>query len=171
MQKSRIRFAAAVLIAGFTGVGDSHGAEIFKWIGDDGVTHFSENPPESGFASLEVLEVVPKAPVPEAPQRYQSVLDVAKSIEDGRLQRERMRLERKKLILQNREAQQANRYRQEGDDDNRVYYPVYTRYPYKRYVRPYYRRHHGYPVKSPHRYGHKSYGRRGSAPRAVNIDR
>jgi len=161
-------FAATLLFAGLLMAGFSHAADIYKWVGDDGVTHFSEVPPESGMASLEVLEVVPKEAAPADSKSYQSVLDVAKSIEDSRLERERLRLERDRLMLQKKQARQA---RDDIDyDDHRVYYPVYNRYPYRPYVRPYYRRHHGYPV-SPYRYGHKPYGGRGSVPRAINPKR
>ena len=137
------------------------GEQIYRWLGADGATHFSETPPDVDPASVEILEVVPAGRLSPSSRDYQSVLDVAKDIEASRLERERLRLEKKKLLLQERQLQQSAMIPQEYDDDYggvRLYYSPYYRYPPKPYRRHYYRRPVNPEPYSSHRYGRPGHG-------------
>lgn len=145
------------------------GDQVYRWVGADGATHFSETRPDIDPAGVKILEVVPEARrLSPSSADYQSVLDVAKAIESSRLERERLRLEKKKLLLQNRQLRQWAMIPQEYEDDYRgvrMYYSPYYRYP-PRHPR---RRHYYHrPVNpgpySPHRHGRPGYG----GPSATN---
>lgn len=149
-------FSAAVL---FTATTSSD--QIYRWVGADGATHFSETPPDVDPASVEILEVVTAGRLSPPSRDYQSVLDVAKDIEASRLERERLRFEKKKLLLQSRQLRQSAMIPQQYDDDYRgvrLYYSPYYRYPPKRHRRHYYHRPVNPEPYSSHRYGHPGYG-------------
>ena len=128
-------------------------AEIYKWVGPDGVTHYSEAAPGTQSQPVETLEFADVASTPAPAADYQAVLEVAKQLEAGRLERERLRLEQQKL----RQQQAAARDRIRNDEAAR-YYPVYPYYyPYERKHPgpPGYRRHR--PVPTPYEYRHHRY--------------
>ena len=137
------------------------GEQIYRWVGADGATHFSETPPDVDPASVEILEVVPGGRLSPPSRGYQSVLDVAKDIESSRLERERLRLEKKKLLLQSRQLRQSEMIPQEYDDDYRgvrLYYSPYYRYPPKPHRRHFYRRPVNPEPYSSHHYGRPGHG-------------
>jgi len=145
-------FISAALLFSVTASGE----QIYRWVGADGVTHFSETQPDVDPSSVEILEVVPAGRLSAAPRDYRSVLDVAKDIESSRLERERLRLEKKKLLLQSRQLRHSEMIPQYYDDDYsgvRLFYSPYYRYPPK----PHRRHYHRGPVNpkpySSHRYG------------------
>jgi len=117
------------------------GVEVYKWAGPDGVTHYAEAPPESALTSLEILNVAATGPASPTVADYQSVLDVANSIETSRLARERVRLEREKLLLQERRQLAQQPYNESYAGTN-VYYLPYSRYPLHHKPRPH---HYGTP--------------------------
>jgi len=145
----------------------AHAAEIYKWTGADGVTHYAAAPPEADLAGLEVLEVTAATPAVTPVANYQTVLDVAGSIEASRLARERARLEREKLRLQERRLAAQQAYREDRDTGDGVYYLPYYRYhrPYKphgphRTLKPYPYRYGQLPSPAPHSNGSQSPGAR-----------
>ena len=157
-------FVSAALL--FTAT--ASGEQIYRWIGLDGATHFSETRPDVDPAGVEILDVVRGDRLSPPSRDYQSVLDVAKAIESSRLERERLRLEKKKLLLQNRQLQQSAMIPQEYEDDYRgarMYYSPYYRYPPRH---PHRRHYYHRPVNpgpySPHRHGRPGYG----GPSATN---
>jgi hypothetical protein len=116
--------------------------EVYKWIDRNGVTHFSGTPPPAEFAGVEVIELSDLPPAsPRAAADYQAMLDVAASIEQSRLQRQRLRLEQQRLA---REAALA-RDRYEPPVSERsyavqgLYYPRHYRYPLPRHRYRHYR--------------------------------
>ena len=134
------------------------GAEIYKWVGPDGVTHYSEAAPGTQSRPVETLEFADVAPPPGAAADYQAVLEVANDLEAGRLERERLRLERQKLRQE--QAQAAARDRRQ-DADSTGYYPAYPYYyPHVRKPGP-----PGYwghrPVPAPYSHRHDRYPPRG----------
>jgi hypothetical protein len=134
--------------------------QIYRWVGADGATHFSETPPAVEGAEVEVLEVIARQRVGAPTRDYRSALDVAKDIEASRLERERLRLEKKQLRLQNQQLREARTTSSDSDDDYRgVYYTPYYRYPPK----PHRRHHYHRPVYpepyASHRYGRPGHGR------------
>ncbi|MCO6412298.1 MAG: DUF4124 domain-containing protein [Thiogranum sp.] len=98
--------------------------EIYRWVTPDGVTHFSESAPEAELASVEVFDLEVAEPVQTAPRDYRSMLEVANSIEAGRLERERLRLEQRRLDREQRAAEisTAEDY---AAPAARIYYPLY----------------------------------------------
>lgn len=157
---------ALLLFCGFFGSAHVYAQEIFKWVDEEGITHFSEQPPEVALASLEILEVVSRPATPSPAGDIRTTLEVANDMQAGRLERERLRLEKQKLEQQNRQARlDAMRY----DEAYRsaYYYGPYWGYPRHRRS---YGHHRGYP-KQPyagHRPPHGQYqGGGGSVPRRV----
>lgn len=162
------KILAAGCIAQFMFYGSTVSAvEIYKWAGPGGVTHYAESPPDSDLASLEVLNVVVVESSSPAIADYQSVLDVASSIEASRLKRERARLEREKLVLQARQQRLAQQQYYDNTSGANVYYLPYSRGRHHYKPDPHnYGRH---PVPAPHNNGGQSHN--GSAPGRVNLSR
>ena len=153
-----IVFISAALL--FTAT--ASGEQIYRWVGAEGETHFSEIPPDADPAAVEILEVVAVDQVSPPPRRdYRSALEVAKDIESSRLERERLRLEKKRLLLQNRRLRESAMIPQEYDDDYsgvRLFYsPFYRHTPkplrHHHFRRPVYPR----PYSS-HRWGRPGHG-------------
>jgi hypothetical protein len=140
------------------------GAEIYKWVGPDGVTHYSEAAPGTPSPPIETLEFADVASPPAAD--YQAVLDVANDLEAGRLERERLRLERQRL--REEQAQAAARDRRQYDESTR-YYPVYPYYyPYgRKYPGPPGYGRHRPPVPTPYEHRHDRYAPRGGVQARV----
>jgi hypothetical protein len=171
MKRSR-KTLAPICIALFALVGGrANGVEVYKWVSPAGVTHYAEQPPEFELASLEIMDVVAAEAVSPAVADYQSVLDVANSIEASRLERERVRLEREKLLLQERQLQQSQQLAEER------YYGGYSGgyyLPYRRYRHPVKPSPHKYgrnPVPTPHGKGGRSSYRGGTPPARVYLNR
>ena len=99
--------------------------EIYKWVTADGVTHYSESAPASGAPAVETVELVDVGPPAQTAPGYDAVLEVAKEIEAGRLERERLRLERDKL---RQEQALAAAREQHQDFQGTSYYPVFPYY-------------------------------------------
>ena len=166
MKRSRAILAAIFSALFALASGAASGVEVYKWAGPDGVTHYAEAPPESTLASLEVVNLIVTEPASPAVADYQSVLDVANSIQASRLERERVRIEREKLLLQERQLQQSQLFAQQRYYENyagtNVYYLPYSRH--QPHHKPY-----------PHRYGtpHNNGGQphRGSVPGRVTLSR
>jgi len=144
--------------------GTASGVQVYKWAGPDGVTHYAEAPPESNLASLEVLDVDTAEPALPAVADYQSVLDVANSIEASRLKRERARLERDKLLLQKRQQLAQKQYYESYAGSN-VYYLPYSRY--RHHKKPYPHQYGGSPGTPHNNKGSQPHG--GSASGRVNL--
>jgi len=146
------------------------GVDVYKWAGSDGVIHYAEEPPETGLASFEILDVVIAEPAPPVVADYQSVLDVANSIEASRLERERVRLEREKLLLQERQLQQSQLFAQQQYYGN--YSGAYLPYRRHRYpLKPYPHQYGRHPVPAPHSNGGQSSSRGVGAPGRVYLNR
>ena len=120
------------------------GQDIYKWQDAQGTTHYSEVPPPVEFSSFEVVDV-PAAPGNEyAAGDYRAALEMANSLQAGRLQREKLRLEQERLARQEQqarlEAQRYNQtYRSPYNDSYYLYrYPAYAKPPYHRPRPPHY---------------------------------
>lgn len=124
-------------------------AEIYKWVGSDGLTHYSETLPASELASVEVLDIATKSPSTVTSRKVQSMLDVARSLETSRLERERQRLEQRKISTQNAQPPGSNAATNTDYPSFFGYpypYPYWHYAPYRHYPpvpRPYAR--HGHP--------------------------
>lgn len=118
-----------------------HAAAVYKWVDAEGVTWFSEEPPATELASIEVSRVAIDDYTPKVTGDLQSVLDVANSIEASRLERERARGEKERLMLKRRQLQQqsANAEQQYNTSYGVWYAPPYYRppaRPHPPYARP-----------------------------------
>lgn len=145
-----------LLVIGFALAGPVlAGAEIYKWVGPDGMTHYSETAPGPQVPVVERLEPVDVAPPPAAAPDYRTALEVAKDLEAGRLERERLRLERQRL--QQEQAQAAAREQRQDAESTRYYpvYPYYYHYP-RKYPRPPVQLRHR-PVPVPYRHPPEHY--------------
>ena len=132
-------------------------APVFTWVDPDGVTHFSESPPEDdSIESFRIeLEQAPAAgPAPD--DDYFSVVRQMERMEKSRLENEKVRTERLQAEAEARRAAAANQPRasnQEYDSDR--YYPTYPVYGYRPGFHP--------GFKPGHRPGHRP-GRPGQLP-------
>lgn len=96
-------FASILLLFSGHVSGDEAGLEVYKWVDDQGVTHYSSGPPPDRTAigeDLEMLQLDSTARSGASEQDYFSVTNQAERLEASRLARERLRLEREKLRLQ-----------------------------------------------------------------------
>jgi hypothetical protein len=130
-------------VAGILAAGIASAGGIYKWQDQKGTTHYSERPPAVELSSVEVLDVEPAGTVTPAPESYRSALELANSLQAGRLEREKLRLERARLAQEERRARlDADRYY--GTAQTRYYYGGYI--PYRTHPgRP----HHGKPHPRP----------------------
>lgn len=121
-------------------------AEIYTWVDEQGVTHFSETPPQDGRTQVEVLTLEPVSVLPSSGQA-RDIIDMANELEASRLARERAALDRQvaleKLNLEEKWLEQQKTEPASGP----IYtYPV-TVYPWRKH-RP--RPPHNKPGCPPH---------------------
>ena len=106
---------------------------VFTWVDQDGVTHFSESPPED--ASVESFQInLEQAPAagPAQDDDYFSVVNQAGRMEKSRLENEKVRTERLQAEAAARQAATANQPRSASNyNDTNRYYPVYPYYGYR----------------------------------------
>jgi len=140
------RCRIGIVVASIALVGAASAQDIYKWQDRKGMTHYSENPPPMGFSSFEVLEVQLVEPVSLVAKDYRSTLELANSLQAGRLEREKLRLERDRLVKEDRRARlEAERYY--DTYQTRYYNGGY--YPYRSYPRrPYSGKPHHRPPKA-----------------------
>jgi hypothetical protein len=128
---------------------------VFTWVDANGVTHYSETPPEdTAVEAFQVeLEQAPAAGPAQDADHY-SVVKQAQRMEQSRLANERIKTERLRAEAEARRAAAARQpYVSSGEDDTERYYPVQ---PYFYGYRPGYR-----PGYKP---GHRPGGRPGHRP-------
>ncbi len=124
---------ACVLGVGTLSMSAVAATEVYKWVGTDGVTHYSETAPRLQPGELQTLELTDVAPPTVPAAGYQSALEVARDIQAGRLERERVRLERERLRL---ERAQADAREEPRYAETNRYIPVYPyAYRHRRHLR------------------------------------
>lgn len=97
----------SVLSACFLLAPASAGA-IFTWVDKDGVTHFSESPPENGSVKARQIEVEPAPVVGNTGEDdYFSVVRQLERMQQRRLENERAKLERLQAETAARQAEEA----------------------------------------------------------------
>ena len=77
-------------------------AEIFKWTGSDGIVHYSENAPESASGKISELDLASIQFMTVSFAGYKNALEVAQSLENSRLDREKLRATKRKLRKEKR---------------------------------------------------------------------
>lgn len=140
------QFGVFIAITGSVVCATVAAEDIYKWQDLTGTTHYSEMPPPVELSSFEVLEVERAGPASPVAEDYRSALELANSLQAGRLEREKLRLERDKLAQEERRARlETERYY--DTNQTRYYYGGY--YPYRTYShRPYYGKPHPRPPKA-----------------------
>jgi len=112
-------------------------AEVYTWIDDNGVTHFSETPPQQQTDDTQRIDL---APLPKSSSSndedddYYSVVNQAERMEARRLENEKLAAEKKQASAEASKAQaEATAIQQGANNDNASddsrYYPVYPYYP------------------------------------------
>jgi len=113
---------AAPLIPAFAGA-------IFTWVDKDGVTHFSESPPENSSVKARQIEVEPVPVVGNTGgDDYYSVVQQLERMQKRRLENERARLESLQAETAARQAEAATAKAQEQENRDEpapaIVYPV-----------------------------------------------
>lgn len=126
---------------------------VFTWVDAEGVTHFSETPPQdTTLDSYEIRLETPPAAGPAAAADHYSVINQAQRMQQSRLEAEKVKTRR---LQAEAEARRATADSQPTivyeDDDSPDYYPVYPYYGYRPGYRPGYKPGHrpGRPVPLP----------------------
>ncbi|NOR40201.1 MAG: DUF4124 domain-containing protein [Gammaproteobacteria bacterium] len=128
--------------------------QIYTWIDDNGVTHFSESPPGDNSLAVEQLEVLPPPSAGSTTdENFYSVVNQANRMETRRLENMKIIAERQQAEAETKRAAaeaQAIKQSPYQDNNNARYYPAYPvipRYGYGRpgYGRPGYRPGYGRP--------------------------
>lgn len=103
-------------------------ADIYKWTSRDGVVHYSESAPDtlSEKASQFDLASIPLMTV--SLPAYQATLELARVLENSRLEREKMRMQKQRNRSYARSAELESKLIQRGSDYRYpVYYPPVSR--------------------------------------------
>ncbi|MCG6899265.1 MAG: DUF4124 domain-containing protein [Gammaproteobacteria bacterium] len=114
-------------------------AQVYRWVDDSGVTHFSETPPPENAADTQVINIAP-TPTPASDRAnaedddFYSVVNQAKRMEARRLESERLAAEKEQARAEASRARAEAAAIQQGPsidsaDNNVRYYPVYPYYP------------------------------------------
>jgi hypothetical protein len=141
---------------------DATAEPVFTWVDQDGVTHFSETPPED--ASVESFRIeLEQAPAagPARDDDHFSVVNQVERMQKSRLENEKVRTERLQAEAEARRAATANQPRSSDNyyDSNR-YYPATSFFGYRSGYQPGYQS--GYrPGNKP---GHRPGNRPGHRP-------
>ena len=116
---------------------------VHKWIDERGVTHYSDEPPDSVETTL--IELPEPTIIRTASEDdgladdYYSISNQWQRMNEERLERERLNLERARI----RAARQTPVTAPAANDDEVRYVPVYSGFGYYRPHRRHHRRHHG----------------------------
>jgi len=141
------------------------GADVYKWIGADGTTHYSETLPVTQPVSIKKISIRVHTADPIGQPAIEETLEVAKQLETSRLKRERLRLDKKMALIDRQRilAEQAAREESRLSATGPVYYLPVNRlhrphklHPHKQFHhRPHTNRPH--PYRSGHGHQHKSH--------------
>jgi len=109
-------------------------AQVYTWIDDAGVTHFSETPPPNPATDIQLINIQPPPASADTPAGdFYSVINQAERMESSRLANEKLAAEKKKADAEASKARAEAAALQQGsynntNDDTR-YYPAYPYYP------------------------------------------
>lgn len=126
--------------------------QVFTWIDDTGVTHFSETPPPDNPADSRRIDIetpAPRGPYPPGDDFY-SVINQAARMESRRRENEKLAAEKRQAIAEARKARAEAMAIQQGtyNNNNTRDYPVYSYYP--RYGQHPWKPGHGHKPKPVH---------------------
>mgnify|MGYP001822123405 CR=1 FL=1 len=127
--KSAVWRVAALLVV-FAWPGSGTTAEVFRWVDEGGVTHFSESRPEQEAQDLQTLELADPVPRSDPENDYYSIANQSKRMEAVRAEREKAQAERD-LAMRQLELEAARNQFQPSPPQTQII----TRYGYSA---PYY---------------------------------
>jgi hypothetical protein len=114
-------------------------AQVYRWVDDSGVTHFSETPPPQNEHDTQVIDIAPALPPASdnantGDDDFYSVINQADRMEARRLENERLAAEKEQAKTEaSRTRAEAAAIQQtpaiDSADNNSRYYPVYPYYP------------------------------------------
>jgi hypothetical protein len=117
------RLLSAIVVIGLA-AGPAGAATIHRWIDADGVTHFSDSPPESKDIDVEIIEFGDDySPTPAPDEDYYSITNQWRRLHEERVARQQLNIERARL-----RAEQAPVPLPQEDDGYQP--PRYIAYPY-----------------------------------------
>lgn len=163
-------YALALLAA--AGLGAAQAAAIHKWVDADGVTHYSDEPPQTPPTTITRLDIDTRAESPASPtgrpDDYYSIANQWRRLYQESLQRQQLEVQRAALSARQQAAPEPA-----GDDreaDSKRYRLAYPRLHQRRYLI----RQHGHapqvPLEAPRQTGinHISNNRRTAGIATVN---
>ena len=109
-------------------------SQVFTWVDDTGVTHFSETPPVDAPEDSRLIDLdtpAPRGPVTTGDDFY-SVVNQARRMEIRRLENEKLAAEKKQAYAEARKARAEATAIQQGAynyNNSPRYYPVFSYYP------------------------------------------
>ncbi len=100
-------------------------AEIFKWTGSDGIVHYSESAPESASVKVSELDFASIQFMTVSFPGYKNALEVAQSLENSRLDREKLRATKRKLRKEKRTERHYSKIRNTRTETrHNIFYPL-----------------------------------------------
>ncbi len=118
-----INLAVSVaLTAGFLLPGQAAAVEVYKWMDEQGIVHYSGSPPPEAVTEFATLEFPNEYDAPsESENHHLAMLQVAKELEKSRLAREKIRAEQE--ALERQRSQRIMAIPPAYEDG--AYYPLY----------------------------------------------
>lgn len=117
-------------------LGNAGAANVYKWVDAEGVTHYSDAPPDAIETTLiDVPEPGPKraADDTQTDSDYYSITRQWERMNRERLEREKLEVERARIRAQQKAAAPRTVYVPETGDDR--YIPIYVGYGYRKHYR------------------------------------
>ena len=135
-----VRTIPVVLILTVIALSPARAAGVHKWVDDEGITHYSDDAPETVETTL--IDLPPPAIDEKRPNEdendYYSISNQWQRMNRERLEREQIELERARI----RAAQQtrlqtetATSDKRDGDAGNVRYVPIYAPFPHRKHPR------------------------------------
>ena len=108
--------------------------QVFTWLDEAGVTHFSETPPPDPATDTQLVDIAPPPASANVPSGdFYSVINQADRMERNRLANEKLAAEKKQADAEASKARAEAAALQQGAYNNSYddprYYPVYPYYP------------------------------------------
>ena len=135
-------FSVFILLFGLASQPDVAAVTLYTWVDAQGVRHYSQFPPADDEQAIDTQEVeIPNitsessASAPSPENRTQTILDVARDLEDSRLQREQQRADQAAAYAADKAATSSSPQNYDLEPD-----AIFLPYPYGRPYPP-----HAYP--------------------------
>lgn len=142
----RTKWFPGPLLALLAATSPALGGEIYRWVDEQGVTNFSQTPPDDPVQDARVLHLNPLSTIPSVD--VTALLEVAERLEASRLAREQAR------AAQRQATREARLQEQETPPVITTYQPpvlLHTGFRTPRHLYPHFRPIEKLPPRQPHR--------------------